>query len=355
MQALGRDARTLLLEAENEHLHMKIAELKDTVTEQSKTIKWQYDTIDDLHDNLHTMTEQNETVTVQTCATIPTSTSMMYTKSGTQSREYRRRRTREKELLLEAENLHGGRAALVQRHLVWIKELGPLFMMQLLQEPWVSRLIVKMHDQDSRLHQSSLSAKTHALVARARLHGLGRDQWNTIHQAVEGTTRTFDTRLGKLRTTRVLISQYGMDEARYKMSQQPWMPAAPLDGAAIAQTYELPVFNQVKCAMRSFKNYMSSIIKLILEVPCLRREVKVCSRRRFFALRRRAPSPVSQCETYITIIETTTPFRRFESAMPFHIGIREGVFRRTRRNLFHPQSVCGSRDMGRAVLSSPSS
>ena len=76
------------------------------------------------------------------------------------------------------------------------------------------------------------------------------------------------TRLGKLRTTRVLISQYGMDEARYKMSQQPWMPAAPLDGAAIAQTYELPVFNQVKCAMRSFKNYMSSIIKLILEVPC---------------------------------------------------------------------------------------
>ena len=59
---------------------------------------------------------------------------------------------------------------------------------------------------------------------------------------------------------------------------QSWFPSAPLDGAQIAEKLHARAFNSIKCAMRDFKNYLTCVVRLIIEVPCLLRNVKVCAR-----------------------------------------------------------------------------
>ena len=258
-------------DARVENLKATVAELHDTIRQRDVELKR-------LRADLEKCERPDE---ARAHATIPTSRAMMYTKSGAMSKEYRRRRKRERVMLDELVALHGGVAALHGRFVSWIKEAGPTLVGELLQEAWVSKTIITMINADARAQQASMAHKTTALVARARLHGMGRRQWDTIHSMVE-TGRgsagvTIKSRLGPVRTCRVIVSEIGMHDARYHMYQQNWFPSAPLDGAALAVKLGVPAFENIKCAMRDFKNYLRCIVRMIMEVPCLRANVKVCS------------------------------------------------------------------------------
>jgi len=187
---------------------------------------------------------------------------------------WRQRREREKLLLQNLENLHGGREGFEWCVIRLIRRLGCMFWMELLMTDFFRRFtLATVNRSESR--KASMEDKIKSLVSRERLVGVSVRAWERIASARERNC-TMTTGLGPVRMVRRLLSTYMDEAAKYYIWSQDWCPKTyagpelavkysselgPLLAAEIAVT---------KIMMKDLSEYLAAIVKLCVEVDQLR-------------------------------------------------------------------------------------
>ena len=187
---------------------------------------------------------------------------------------WRKRREREKLLLQNLENLHGGREGFEWCVIRLIRRLGCMFWMKLLMTDFFRRFtLATVNRSESR--KASMEDKIKSLVSRERLVGVSVRAWERIASARERNC-TMTTVLGPVRMVRRLLSTYMDEAAKYYIWSQDWCPKTyagpelavkysselgPLLAAEIAVT---------KIMMKDLSEYLAAIVKLCVEVDQLR-------------------------------------------------------------------------------------
>ena len=178
--------------------------------------------------------------------------------------------------------LHGGVEGFAWRLLLLLRTLGYAFWMKLLLTPWFKKFVHTTIQREALNDQHSMDNLVKSLVARSRITGTSLAAWQKIHMAID-TPRGGDvvsTCLGPIKTMRRLMSSYMDTRAMAHLASQDWFPRAFAGpeiadkwGAALGDTDLVEAVRTTKCMMRDLAQYLTCLVKLLMEEPHLRKRL----------------------------------------------------------------------------------